>query len=923
MARVRIRNFSDGLWIAGGREDAPADAGGGPISLRKADGMNPVKTITLRSRAGSTLVRANTNAHSLIRFGGIRYAGVGTTFINADTGAVLKTGLSGNRLNFSKMPVQLGGPDYLWVLDGTMPFKMALNGTISNWGITAPPDGMTAAVGAQDVRVIDSMANPPGSSASYTLTQVIALAKKSNDTTLPNGDLELDFSGANHWRLHKALSIDLSTYADTRVSLQTDAIAITLLQSGTGFAVFGLRMRFYLDPSTVTDYYEAVVSLISQTETLTKRNLTASTFSFDWAQPMGLGEVATIEIPKSVFRRVGSNGKGWESVGQIELAPAAMSLSAADYGNTVGSNTRFGAQLFIQNWQLQGGFPLNGTYQYAETFLNSVTGSRSNSNPNYITVPNVDRQPVTLTNFAASPDPQVDEREIWRSVGVLDGGTLSNTLFLVAVIPVAQASYVDGTVADTPVPFTVNVWKAAFTVPMVGFLVDGGNGYYFKATAGTTGGTLPAWNVPNTDGFLTNYPYVVNNTIFPRHNNANKCLFKVTAVAGTKLSGATEPNWDAVGVGGSVVSGGITFTNQNVLTTTDGTVTWTLQGLNTLETLQPTQLPLDNAPIPVTTLRASSPYQGIMFSMDSANPGRLDYSAPGRPESFSGFVQVSDPDDPIQNFVIFNGNLYVWSLQRVFFVRVIGTTVEANLTLVLVDYNPVEGAPGTPYPLSIANSNQFVTYQAIEGLMKFDGATAIEFGMEALGPIFRGESAEIYVPMMIEISTYHDGEYVCSDAANQTLAIDIYTNRWRSLGVVVNALYTETDPSIAFGGNLLATLENNIVTLEDPGAIDDAGVPIALNWQTASVRLATSQQVVLQRVYIDINPNGAILTPTLILDNASISLPPLTGTGRKNPPYEWTLGLSGQMVAIELTGDVADGIIELFGVEYDVEAGVK
>ena len=913
--------------ITGGREYSPTDSGGSPISLRIAEGMNPVKTTTLRSRAGSTLIRANTNAHSLIRFGGRRYAGVGTTFIDVATGNVLKSGLSGNRLNFSKMPAQLGGPDYLWVLDGTMPFKMPLGATtsadVSSWGIAAPPDGMVAQVGAQDVRVVDSMADPPGSAASYTLTEVLPRTHKSDDTTLDGGDLELDFASASHWKLHKALSIDLSTYADGRVSLQTDAIALTILQSGTGFAIFGLQMRFYLDPTTKTDYYEAVISLISQTQTFKGANVSASSFAFDFAFPMGLNEVGTMKVPKNVFRRVGSNGLGWESVGQVELSAPAMSQSAADYGNPVGVADTFGAQAFIQNWQLEGGFPDLGTYQYAETYRNSVTGSRSNSNPNYITVPNVDRQPVTLNNFAPSTDPQVDQREIWRSVAVPNGGALTDTLFLLATIPIGQTSYVDGTVADTSIPFTVNVWKAGFTIPAVGFFVDGGNGYYFKATMGITGSTIPAWNVPNTDGFLLNYPYVLNNTIFPQHNNTNKCLFKVTGVTGTGLSGATDPDWDSIAVGGTVTTGGITFTNEDVLTTTDNTVTWTLQGLNALETLQLPQLPLDNAIIPSTTLRASAPYQGIMFSMDAANPGRLDYSAPGRPESFSGFVQVTDPDDPIQNFVIYNGNLYVWSLQRVFFVRVVSTTQLANLTLVLIDYNPIEGAPGTPYPLSIADSNQFITYQAIEGLMKFDGATAIEFGMEALGPIFRGETAEIYVPMMIEISTYHDGEYICSDGANQTLAIDIYSNRWRSLGVPVNALYTETDPSITFGGNLLATLENNIVTLEDPGTVTDAGTPIELDWQTASFRLATSQQTTIQRMYIDIALNGATLTPTLILDNASIPLPPMTGTIRANPPYEWTLGLSGQMVAVLLEGDVANGIIELFGVEFDVEAGVK
>jgi hypothetical protein len=852
----------------------------------------------------------------LYRFGGVRYAGVGTTFINADSGVVLKTGLSGNRLSFAKMPAQLGGPDYLFVADGASPFKMDLAGNVSNWGIQAPPDGFVGVAGTKDIRVIDTF---NGSAASYTLIQPLVRVQKADDTTLDGGDLELDFSGSNHWRLRKALTIDLSTYGDGRISLPTDAIAITIEQNGKGFVNFGLRLRFYLDPATRTDYYEAVVSLISQTASLSKGNQIQSQFGFDFAFPMALGDVETIRVPKSAFRRVGSGGKGWESVGQVEIGAAAMSLSAADYGNTVGSATNFGSSMYIQNWQLEGSYPLNGTVQYAVTYRNLTTGSRSNANPNYITVSNVDRAPVTLSNLPISTDSQVNAREIWRAVAVQFGGALSNKLFLVAAVgDNSTTTYTDDHIADIPIPFTVNVWKAGFTIPAVGFFVDGGNGYYFKASAGTTGGSVPAWNVPNTGGFFTNYPYVVGNTIFPANSNTSKRLFKVTAIAGTKLSGATEPNWDSVAVGASVTSGGVTFTNQGTITTIDNTVTWTLQGINSLQTLQGTQLPLDNAPVPSTTLRTSSPYQGVMFTVDSANPGRVDYSAPGRPESFGGFVQVTDPDDPIQTFIIHNGNLYVWSQQRVFFLRILGTNILPGLTQVLVDYNSIEGAPGTIFPFSVAACNQFVAYQAMEGLMKFDGATAVEFGMEALGPVFRGESAENLVPMKIATATYHDGEYICSDAQTQTLAIDVYTERWRSIGAPVNALYTEQDTT-----SLLSTLAENIVLLEEPGQLQDNGMAVPIDWQTASVRLATSQQATVQRLYLDINPNGATLIPTLILDNASIPLPPLVGTGRKNPPYEWTLGLSGQMIAVELKGTVLNGIIELFGVEFDVEAGVK
>jgi len=76
----------------------------------------------------------------------------------------------------------------------------------------------------------------------------------------------------------------------------------------------------------------------------------------------------------------------------------------------------------------------NGTFKYAVTFFNSVTGSRSNPNPattsaaGPVSVTAV-TQPITLSNLPISNDPQVDRREIWRTEVNLD------VLFKLAEIP--------------------------------------------------------------------------------------------------------------------------------------------------------------------------------------------------------------------------------------------------------------------------------------------------------------------------------------------------------------------------------------------------------------------------------------------------------------------------------------------------------
>jgi len=61
---------------------------------------------------------------------------------------------------------------------------------------------------------------------------------------------------------------------------------------------------------------------------------------------------------------------------------------------------------------------LNGTYQYAVTFLNQTTGSRSNPNPAQFTGPITvapANQQVNLTGLPISPESQVTAREIWRT----------------------------------------------------------------------------------------------------------------------------------------------------------------------------------------------------------------------------------------------------------------------------------------------------------------------------------------------------------------------------------------------------------------------------------------------------------------------------------------------------------------------------
>lgn len=118
-----------GLYTVGGKDAPPQGA------LRRARGVARVHDGPLRSRLGSTLSHA-LDAHSLMRFGGNRYAGATTKFYK--NGVEIKSGLDGTRLTFAKMPPTLAKQDYLFAAGGGQLFKVDPAGVVTLWGIVAP-----------------------------------------------------------------------------------------------------------------------------------------------------------------------------------------------------------------------------------------------------------------------------------------------------------------------------------------------------------------------------------------------------------------------------------------------------------------------------------------------------------------------------------------------------------------------------------------------------------------------------------------------------------------------------------------------------------------------------------------------------------------------------------------------------------------
>ena len=142
MPDIKFNSFDGGLFLEGRNDQIPEN------TQRRNKGLHPESSTTLKSRNGSQLVKS-LDAHSLFEFNNLRFAGATTIFYRDGTSA--KTGLTGDRLQFAKMPPTLGVEDSLFVAGGGDLFKINAAGTVTQWGIDAPLTDPSAAIGAAGV----------------------------------------------------------------------------------------------------------------------------------------------------------------------------------------------------------------------------------------------------------------------------------------------------------------------------------------------------------------------------------------------------------------------------------------------------------------------------------------------------------------------------------------------------------------------------------------------------------------------------------------------------------------------------------------------------------------------------------------------------------------------------------------------------
>jgi len=906
MPTIRLRNFTKGLFLIGGRDLDPS-------ALRKATNTNPIRTTTIRSRWGTKALLPNIVPVRCARFGTNRiaadkggvlrwlpdaFAGTTATWtantayalntlivdsnnnvqevttagtsgstaptwsttINATTadGTVtwtmvagqIRTGLSGTPV-FVKAPPAAGDVSYLFVCGPGAMVKIDPNGNITNWGIQPPTAAPTLAAAAPTYQpiVIDTMVGTSNTTITPNATQstdtttatygntssLLVTINKTTTASLtsnafsptlnlsgtdavsdPDGQQSNDFFSVwlqvDHPEqlTYFEIDFDLSTnyksdYYTAYVPLPStlgftheqprtkdvaslaDAFGLHFINSGVGFSAT-------LPPGGLETLQTDIAAAYSQLSSLSQTQLAKTLSSTAPAaskpriklSPRSKKSVGAannvrhivqasgwfeVRIPKSSFERIGKNTSvNWSTVSGYRFR----------IGNKHSSNP-----LLVHFNQLQFFYKnvgMFGDYTYAYTFRNSTTGVESQPSP-FATITNINSTGVVLSGLQTSPDPQVDSRVIYRTVG--NGGIL------------------------------------------------------FEA------GVL-------TDNTSTTY---------------------------------TDTASDFVGGGFN--------DSQNSLSLHQLLEVWV---------------------VPPATVTQAIFFNGTMFLCGDTTPGakgRLYYSAPGYAEGIAGYTDVSNDDDPTVGFGIYLGNLYLFTQKAVWRIN----DLSSSPILPLYGVTKITAVDGTPFGLSIAPSSQGVVYQTPNALLMFNGLfsrTTAELAPQ-IKPIFAGESVEGYGPIGPAVAAdFCRQEFVVSDGSTAA-AISMADQSARIIQPAPTALFYESDT----GEIQCGFPAGGWGLLEHFGATTDFSAPIPFDLMTFAAPPNEGYPFKVQRVFVDCNTNNDTLSVALIVDGTSYALGTLSTAARSVVEFE--ANIVGRVVGVELTGNLSNGITEIFEVDLVVD----
>lgn len=313
------------------------------------------------------------------------------------------------------------------------------------------------------------------------------------------------------------------------------------------------------------------------------------------------------------------------------------------------------------------------------------------------------------------------------------------------------------------------------------------------------------------------------------------------------------------------------------------------------------------------------------FGNDQDAQGQVFYSPSGRYEAVQGFVPVtSGATDACQKLTRWNDRLFVHTMHGMY--EIVGTD-EPFIA------HRIEGAPGTMRPGTVKASAEGIFWVSpSDGVYRFNGQFAENISDAALYQLVKlREAVETYPatydPQEAEIGNNAYWMAPCAanignanfDTAEPLLIFDFETRSWRAKPNT-RFLYFDWGATVAIvsgpnGQMLGADSANEVLDLE-PKPFNTAGQTAALLVKTVATRVGPGQQGVLRTLHIEVDLQGEIMTPALIIDDVTTTLSNITGTGRLI--FTFKPNLPGQVFSVILSSASVNNPIEIFGIELDI-----
>lgn len=912
-----------GLWVANtDRTLTP------PGALRHAQGLSNIRVGTLKSRRGSTQLStfpptglySTSVPHSLYRFNGATYAGVGN-FIYRD-GVPFITILDGGRLAFVKAQRTVGVGDLLYVAGGGNLLKFDTSGFQLPWGVQQAPDGFLANKLAYKTRNVplsamgltstseDSVSTQeifggaidfttfgdgsPSSLGDYLVLYLSALRPQNIDSIqiafIASGPLltsrpyflrkftvALPSSGDS-----AAADVQTGLSSDTRPQpVSTGGVSLTPIEDIAAFQRF-LTSGFSAGQLTHsatrqrrlvgTDRYGVpVYTYVEAPKTIVGglSNLIVTPSTLD---PPGDNWVALL-IPKNTFVATpdtAGNLPSWNAIEGVRVTLQQSSNNTDPAKITVSPLPAIpGVGLGVMS--MVGGSPIFGTVKYRITQVDDVSGAEGNPNPAYLDVI-LGQQPEVLSIMGN------------LAVGMSNVDTTATLVDATGFNPTGGKIRIDD-------EYMLYTGVAANTLTGITRGADISQIVAHSANAVVQFITEPtAFSVNRHPVQLTRLPTPDSGTHLRLYRTLGnqEILFKLTDL----IAGET-PNYDA---------GAGTFLDDYA----DFAI---LE--NPPHVVGTKEILFDNIAPVGTYDDAVGPHLGRIWWARNDVDGerhRLYYSPPGRWESVANFIEITQSDDPIQKLVIWQGQLFAFTK---FHIIAIGGDTEP------FSFQQVAGAPGTVQPFAVVPTSAGIFYIARDGLRVFNGVQSALAGFDAIGPLFRGESAEDLSPFVPIVGAFARDELWLSDT-EQTLVFNI-NGTWRRWAYGTNSFFYDESVNDLLGGLVKPDtdpLTGTIWAIERVNAITDADSPIAIDWQTGSIAPSVDATQLVQRLYVYASCNGQVLTPSLILDDDEIVLPTFTGATPRN--FEFSVNRDARLVAVRFQGNIVQPI-EIARIEIDVD----